>query len=384
MTGGRRIVLDEFPLRDDPNAEDLGRKAKLFSIEAYVLGPDYMKARDVLIEALDAYGPGGLVHPYFGSRTVAVQEWRVRETTDKGGMATFSISFCEAGKNPQPDETVDTSWAVKDSAATVQETSKKDFAASFDVKGSEWVRTEAIDLVNTALDEVWSVFDQAAVPVNFAGMVASDMTSLRSDVSTLIATPDVLANRITGIVSGLFPQNWIGSSSSDGLSVQRVKTPVSATSDLFIYSGSVPAASPLSTMGAKASQNAEAVSGLIRRTSMTEAAVAASTMTFDTFDDAQTVRDVLVNSLEDEAASATDPVYLALTELRVAVVKDFADRAGLPRLTSYTPSATLPGLALAHAIYGDASRADEICRRNWVRHPGAIPGGVKLEVLTND
>lgn len=385
LTGGRRIILDELPLRDDPDTEDMGRKAKLFSVEAYVLGEDYMKARDTLIEALDAFGPGELVHPYFGTRTVAVQEWRLREITAKGGMATFSISLCEAGKNPQPSESVDTSWAVEKTSAAVKVSSKDDFTKAFDVKGPEWVRTEAKGLVNSALDAVWSVIDRAAAPIGLASSVSSDISSMRSDLSSLLGMPDTLAGRLMGLVSGLFPQNREGTiHTGNDLPVPGLSDPVFATRDLFSYSNPVPVSSPLAIMGAKAESNADAISGLIRRVSMSEAALAASGMEFDTFEDANSVRNILVDGLEDEAADATDPVYLSLTDLRVAVVKDFASRAGLPRLTSFVPAETLPSLALAHTIYGDATRSDEVCTRNKVRHPGAVPGGVKLEVLTND
>ena len=51
-------------------------------------------------------------------------------------------------------------------------------------------------------------------------------------------------------------------------------------------------------------------------------------------------------------------------------------------MASYTPQATLPALVIAHRLYGDATRADEVCVRNNVRHPGALRGGMALEVLS--
>jgi prophage DNA circulation protein len=58
---GRRTVQHEYPQRDTPFAEDMGRAARRFSLDAYVLGPDYDQARDRLIDALEARGPG-LLH----------------------------------------------------------------------------------------------------------------------------------------------------------------------------------------------------------------------------------------------------------------------------------------------------------------------------------
>ena len=49
--GGRRLVRHEFPLRDTPYAEDMGRKAGQWQVEAFVLRnrwADYEAARDRL------------------------------------------------------------------------------------------------------------------------------------------------------------------------------------------------------------------------------------------------------------------------------------------------------------------------------------------------
>jgi prophage DNA circulation protein len=47
---------------------------------------------------------------------------------------------------------------------------------------------------------------------------------------------------------------------------------------------------------------------------------------------------------------------------------------------------TQPALVLAQRLYGDPAsveaRAAEIVARNKVRHPGFVPGGVALQVLS--
>jgi len=83
----------------------------------------------------------------------------------------------------------------------------------------------------------------------------------------------------------------------------------------------------------------------------------------------------------DEAI--TDSVYASLVDLRAAVSEDLRTRAvALPGLISHTPQTTLPALVVAHRLYGDATRADEITVRNDARHPGALRGGIALEVLS--
>ena len=58
--GGRRVALHQYPKRNVPYAEDMGKQANRFSVSGYCIGPDYLDAKDALIEALEKDGPGML------------------------------------------------------------------------------------------------------------------------------------------------------------------------------------------------------------------------------------------------------------------------------------------------------------------------------------
>ena len=79
-SGGRRVVLHEYPLRDTPYSEDLGRRAREFSVRGYIIQGrtyDYASARADVLKALEAYGPGELVHPWHGEVSVVVDDYRI-------------------------------------------------------------------------------------------------------------------------------------------------------------------------------------------------------------------------------------------------------------------------------------------------------------------
>lgn len=59
---GRRVETHEYPNRDKPYTEDLGKVTFRPSITAYVVGDDCFDQRDRLIDALNKPGPGTLVH----------------------------------------------------------------------------------------------------------------------------------------------------------------------------------------------------------------------------------------------------------------------------------------------------------------------------------
>lgn len=116
--GGRRTVLHEFPKRDTPYAEDMGRAAKRFTIAGYVIGGDYFDQRDALIDALESEGASTLVHPTMGEFQVNPGPYSVTEHRERGRIAEFEMSFVEAGSNFNSSPSDNTQSSVDDAASS--------------------------------------------------------------------------------------------------------------------------------------------------------------------------------------------------------------------------------------------------------------------------
>lgn len=104
--GGRRGVNFEYPKRDVPSDEDMGRRAKRWAVTGYVIGPDYDIDAQDLEDALNAEGPGALVQPNFGEMQVRCDTYARQESKDRMGMAVFEMVFIEAGTSA-PDLVAD-------------------------------------------------------------------------------------------------------------------------------------------------------------------------------------------------------------------------------------------------------------------------------------
>jgi prophage DNA circulation protein len=117
---GQRIVVHEFPKRDFPYAESMGRKAIEFTVRGYCICypsdtsdplfmKDYRRARDLLQARLDLGGPGVLQLPTFTFPTspmnVVCQRYRLTEEDRFGGYCTFDMSFVELGVQPGKTDT---------------------------------------------------------------------------------------------------------------------------------------------------------------------------------------------------------------------------------------------------------------------------------------
>jgi prophage DNA circulation protein len=120
LSGGRRIVMHEFAKRDDPYAEDMGRRARKYPVTAYLVSPDYTFDRDALIAALEQEGPGLLVHPTFGEFDVVAGDYTVSERRERGGHCEVEMLFLQAGSPVSTRFTDDSSAIVKERATDMQ------------------------------------------------------------------------------------------------------------------------------------------------------------------------------------------------------------------------------------------------------------------------
>lgn len=114
----RRIVQHEFPKRDVPYAEDLGRRAREITIRGYIIvfpgekmfpndklkKKNYIIARDKLIAELeterDPNKPSILRTPLLGILDCVCSRYRVTEEDKQGGYCTFDMTFQEYGQPP--------------------------------------------------------------------------------------------------------------------------------------------------------------------------------------------------------------------------------------------------------------------------------------------
>jgi prophage DNA circulation protein len=125
---GRRYEFHEYPQRDQPWAEDLGRAQRKWSITGYVLGEGYMGTRDRLLAACEQPGPGKLVHPYLGELRVVCDRFRYTERDDEGRMCRFDLSFAEPGQSGLPSARRAAGAALQAAAGALQAAALSAFA----------------------------------------------------------------------------------------------------------------------------------------------------------------------------------------------------------------------------------------------------------------
>lgn len=390
---GRRVALHEYPQRDEAYPEDLGLKADAFTVEAFVVGPNYFKARDALIKALKEHGPGLLVHPYYGQRTVTLANpARISETSDEGGIARFSLDFVIAGDNLQPSARLDTQAAVESRADAANAAIGDEFVDRYSLDGTpDYVESSAMATARDTMQQLEAARKRLVPDLSVLSDYMAAANGVNASLGALIRSPAAYAQSVLSVVGAL---KVLALSPVNALNSYRA---------LFSYGGTHPTVPRTTPSRQRQAANQAAQAGLVRRAAMVEAARTASRATFVSYDQAVATRDALAAALDDEAAGivpaavgngtpatalqeVSEPLYQALTALRVALVRDLTERSvDAPRVTAAVLPSTMPALVAAYKIHGDATRADEIVSRNRgaVRHPGFVPGGRALEILAD-
>lgn len=414
-TFGRRVQVHEYPNRDKPFAEDLGRATRRFSVQAYLIGDDFFEQRNRLIEAIEKPGPCTLVHPYYGEMTVTVDDAvRVSHSGSEGRMCRVSFSFIESGELSFPTAGLATGQKLSSSVSIFDDAISSAFSA-FGMDGMpDFMQEGVLNDVSGMLGTVTSAFQYVDSGISAASRL------LQGDLSVLLRPPssgtsfvnelqkmwragsrlsgnasDLMSmiKGLTGVTldNGLAPRGvWKTDSKTtqsqktqSNLVAQAVRT--TAISEAAYAVTNLPQVNPAYVARRQDEQQAAmvahpAVTDILPATGTagtTTGGVTSSTETGTviTWDELAEVRDSLNQTIDQEMARVTDDrLFLALQTVRTDINKDISARLEqTARMAERTPVQVVPALVLAADWYDSADRAGEILARNGIRHPGFVP-----------
>ena len=383
---GRRTQLHEFPQRDQPFVEDLGRRTRQYKFTGFVAGDDFLAQRDRLLTALDTPGAGELVHPWFGRLTVTAGECELSHARNELGMARFNLVFID-GMLEFPAQSPNTRRALAAQAPSLMGSIKERFNTAM----------APVDLARQRASAVRAAVSGA---MGFALKFLSPGTTLGTDISGLVSSlmngPGAFADSLLSGISGL-ERSFSGYGSSGSFSGSAAKAaavsslpasapvpadPAVATIQLAVI-GLVQDAALLDVLLDMAevpvavSQGVSAPAAVDVQLAQQGATVEAGTeleTAVPVADDVLAVRDSISEALWSVAGESPPEHFGTLSEARVALDRHLTEvaRSGVG-LRLYAPAETVSAMVLAHALYGDALRSGEIVARNRVRHPGFVP-----------
>lgn len=374
---GRRTALFEYPQRDKPFVEDLGRSARVVTLTAFVTGIDYVQQMGALIAKLEEKGTGELVDPWLGRMRVTAQNTSEVKYSSKLCYAEVTISFIETGDLVFPNSSVSTATAVRSCANALRD-------AACSCLAEVWPLDGAQDFVLSALagrlNDVLQI-DAISTVANMFG--CSDLLSdLATDaVSLLGGSAETFAYRLADAL-GL--GGW-ATSAAAWRRVAHLASSISSKDELNEKNSILYASSTTDYQEATAS---EAIDDAVRQIELSNAVGAAANIGTDldrvstssaaaatAYDDLIMSRDEILKAIDAEMLKTdSDVVYSALESARAAVWEDLTTRAeDKAKLVTVTPPTVMPALVIAYDFYGDATRELEIVERNRIRRSAFVP-----------
>lgn len=408
---GRRKQTHEYPQRDEPWVEDLGRGTRRIRMLGFVIGDDVIAQRDVMISACEADGDGELVHPTLGRRTVSLMDFRSVEHWEHGRYFEFQFEFIDGGKRQYPTSEVATLESVLASVTGLNVAAAFDFARTTlgEISRGAAVLGKIVntaigwysfanDLVGDARNLFQTLFSLPGDFGRFFGSAAhlsfgrSPSTAALSGASIQSLIEGATAARANVATAGAVLESAARSFSASTVddftgAVKGVASAVLAAtndpSDSIRLLGALATFSPAndtttSVIGEAIGIVESACTDLFRRMSIGAVAQASASYQPRSSDDAVQIRDFVTGLIDSEMASAgdsgADQTYQALSALRAAVVADLNKRgAALSSIRTFEVPQPMPSLVLATRLYRDPTRADELVSEANPVHPAFFP-----------
>lgn len=390
---GRRIAVHEYPGRDEPWAEDLGRGATRYRFRGFLVADDpvYLGGpialqRLAILAAARAAGPGLLTHPTLGLLQVSCETMSVGEDLSGATYSSIEFSFVEAGKPGLPSLILSSAGVSSDVVTAIAGAADAvrilalagqgaSGSGSLPVTATPW-SDRVVQLGNdaTALARLAS-----ALPGNFGRFSRGATSGYLSRIET---TAGASVADLVGAAAGQRAAIAAAAETLDatvaGLTVTTTEQDFAAAAGGLLAALSAACADPadairlleqllaFSPTGLDAgSAIGMAVSSLFRRLAALELVRASMAYQPSSYEDAfaQLVR---VTAAIDDAILAAgdagqDDLFAALRTMRVAVVADLQARgASLTHVRAFIVPIPLPAVVLAQRFYRSASRADEL------------------------
>ncbi|MCB4853517.1 DNA circularization N-terminal domain-containing protein [Providencia rettgeri] len=405
ISGGRRLVRHEYPMRDDGEIEDMGLSTREYAFTAIVFGDDYLDQKDALISALEANESGEIDHPYYGKEQIQIETYTVRESCYTGGVAMFSVTFVLATENTSPivtsESTLNSDTLTDSTLADITDT----YGTFSDKINNAIDRMNAIEnTVNTVVNGIRSL--PAGSGMN---QLLGAALGLKGSLKNLLNAPGELFGSLSDLISGMVDvapadaasralrktSSALQSQSTSNVpAVAEFQRVINTTTDVFLTREL--AVLTLDAAGASVREqqlapkltqapNVQGITPLLPTSTHVDATQVAIPLI-------ETVGDVLQNSHElDESltqliVNTGDLGWFKTSEqlrdFRIVFLQQMQTTSTrLPTARTVKLIDTEPALVTLYRETQSVAQIDRFIRRNGIRHPAFVTGALSVEVI---
>jgi prophage DNA circulation protein len=371
---GRRGDLYEYPLSDDIGYKDLGRKARRFKVEGYLIGTDQVGLTQEMASAAESPEPGTLDHPMYGSQQVACVSLTTSADYRKDKKRTkLAFEFVEANPSMAPFAAgfsigqlfnIGSDAVTQSQASAMWAPTQTDNAVTRDISNqlgqliapaTDEESYDAIDMLNRGWE---SVLDRIAR----AALVVPQSQSIFDPVGTPIGSTPTTYATYSSFLDATDPINY------GTATVRRIHDDDALARLRSFNSYVVTRSTGISSISTQ-SLVVTARLALVR-----DFALVVAQATYDTVKAALDDLDFVMAVYDEELAIATrhcdDPLVAAIYKARATAASTILGRnIRLPGLAETNVGGVWPSLVVAQKLYGDGTRYQQVENYNSLQNP---------------
>lgn len=404
-TFGRKTAVHEYPYRDKPWVEDLGRATRKFTIKGFLVensiiygGGAVIDQRSNLIAACETAGAGTLIHPTYGELTVSIPAGglQIVEQWDNGRYFEFTLNAIESGlkvfpvttATPLPDEE---SWLKSIATTTLQFVTtinsmlRKSTSLIQTLQNTAvfWVSqiTGTVNEANNLINTITDTFDSD----NYGRFQPSSNSGLASNQTY----PAQMEKQKSASAQNRGEVTTVGDELVKSVDAENYADKANELLSAVVLSVSQPQDQIRIFINLSVFETGEYVPGLdgsvqtaatLLFQCLTLAYLGRAALNYQptSYDDAWQAMTLVSEALETGAINVADmgydETYRDLIALNNTVVSTLTERgANLARFTEYQFHRSQPSLVLSERIYQDPARNNELVRCVNPVHPAFMP-----------
>lgn len=371
----KSVAITQPPYSNRAFVSDMGNDTRRYAITAFIEGNDYEIYRDNLIIALDMKGAGELVHPLYGALTVQVLDYAIKHDSDNVDSCSIEINF-----------------VIDKSASDTKEL----FVPTPLPPVEQQAPAILLQMPSMTVEVYQEQLEQMSEPEAVA-IKRSIPERIRSEIRRMREILQVNTQRVDDLFN---PPDWLNAIVNDTIGLmhdipldadpmanwRRVINKIKSIGDIFADTD-VP---PLRLLGAvlPAALESQTLIELLQIDALTPIEITtANSVVRQTIN---TTIDIIRHIDPEPATSVNLPKVVIDTREQVAALKQAAAQLQQltndavnkkPPLIQHTVKRTTTLRLLAHRLYADHSRADELLQLNKdLVNPALVQAGTRLYV----
>lgn len=400
-TSSRKLAIHRYPFQDGGWPEDLGRDLTAYSIDGYLVGDDAPALAALLKAMADFVGSGILIHPALGAVPVNLARLTQSVRADALRVIWVRLDFIENNAPSIISTIISTILETLTFATTAEGSCLSDWQASIaptlpagpepEAEAAAVITAAGVLITTASTDPAAAINAVSTLQGNYGRYVGNGVSvpapadaTPTSLIQGVVLQQQALAQAITAAVAVTASLSTttdimtpliammtalVGTTNSP---VDQVRLLLSMIS--FTYDDSIEGTG----LAGDIAIIRDATASAVRRAAIIAIAQVTTAYKAISYQDMANVRLLVTEAIDGEILVAgdegDDQTYMALRNLRASIAADLTARgANLAKVQTFRIGRPLPALVVAYALYGDATRTDELVRFANPADPAFMP-----------